>query len=70
MKGVTYFDSWKPDCSESEQTKAMEVLGGNQWFEVYSEMDKQGVVVVGGAALTVGAAGGYSQGGGHGALSP
>jgi FAD/FMN-containing dehydrogenase len=33
-------------------------------------MTKQGVVVVGGAALTVGAAGGYSLSGGHGALSP
>jgi hypothetical protein len=48
----------------------MEVLGGNQWDEVYREMTKQGVLVVGGNALTVGAAGGYSLGGGHGSMSP
>ena len=33
-------------------------------------MDRQGVLVVGGQAFTVGAAGGYSLGGGHSALSP
>ena len=70
MKDVTYFESWKPDCSQSEPTRAMEVLAGNQWGEVYTEMTKQGVIVVGGNALTVGAAGGYSQSGGHGAMSP
>ena len=48
----------------------MEVLGGDQWSDVYSLMTELGVVVVGGAAQTVGAAGGYSQAAGHGALSP
>lgn len=70
MKGVTYIDNWQSDCSDSEPRKAMEVLGGDQWFDVYSEATKHGVVVVGGNALTVGAAGGYSLGGGHSALSP
>jgi len=43
----------------------MEVLGGNQWKEIYDEMTKQGVVVVGGGSLTVGAAGGCPLGGCH-----
>ena len=48
----------------------MEVLGGNQWGEVYELMTEKEVVVVGGGALTVGAAGGFLQGGGHSANSP
>ena len=48
----------------------MQVLGGNQWGEVYKEADKQNVIVVGGNAQTVGASGGYVQGGGHGAMGP
>ena len=43
----------------------MEVLGGDQWIEVYAKMTEVGVVVVGGQAHTVGAAGGYTLGGGH-----
>ena len=38
--------------------------------EVYELMTEKEVVVVGGGALTVGAAGGYLQGGGHSANSP
>ena len=48
----------------------MEVLGGNQWTEVYEEMTKQGVIVVGGGCPTVGASGGYPLSGGHSVLSP
>ena len=70
MKGVTYDDNWQSDCIGSEPTKAMEVLGGDQWGDVYDEMTKRDVLVVGGNALTVGASGGYSLAGGHGAMSP
>ena len=48
----------------------MQVLGGNQWFEVYEKMTQEGVLVVGGAGGSVSAAGGYLQGGGHSPLSP
>ena len=47
----------------------MQVLGGDQWVDVYALMTEVGVVVVGGNAQTVGAAGGYLAGGGHGALT-
>ena len=59
MKEVTYFDNFKPDGCDVDGHKAMQVLGGNQWAEVYKEADKQNVIVVGGNAQTVGASGGY-----------
>ena len=59
------------ECETTEPPrKVMEVLGGNQWGEVYELMTEKEVVVVGGGALTVGAAGGFLQGGGHSANSP
>ena len=48
---------------------AIQVLGGDQWEQVYAEADRHGVVVVGGNAQSVGAAGGYTTGGGHSAQS-
>lgn len=39
-------------------------------MEVYEEMTDHNVLVVGGTSATVGAAGGYLQGGGHSANSP
>ena len=72
LKNVTYIEDWMPsECETPEPPrKVMEVLGGNQWGEVYELMTEKEVVVVGGGALTVGAAGGYLQGGGHSANSP
>ena len=37
MKGITYFDDWNSGCDGSESHKAMEVLGGDQWEDVYAE---------------------------------
>ena len=39
-------------------------------MDVYDQMTPLNVVVVGGSAKSVGAAGGYVQGGGHSLLSP
>ena len=71
LKNVTYFEQWSPtECDANEPPrKAMQVLGGDQWVDVNSLMTEVGVVVVGGNAQTVGAAGGYLAGGGHGALT-
>lgn len=60
MKGISYFDDWESGCDGTESTKAIEVLGGDQWEDVYAEATAQGVDIVGGHALTVSAAGGYS----------
>jgi FAD/FMN-containing dehydrogenase len=51
---------------------AMTLGAGVQWHEAYDAVQARGRVLVGGlsAAGSVGAAGGWLLGGGHGALSP
>ncbi|OQD91127.1 hypothetical protein PENANT_c001G02085 [Penicillium antarcticum] len=49
--------------------KAITMGAGVQGFEAYAAAQEAGVQVVGGECPTVGLAGGYSQGGGHSALS-
>jgi FAD/FMN-containing dehydrogenase len=49
--------------------KAVKLGAGVQFSEVYQTAKARGLVVVGGNCLTVGIAGGYSQGGGHGMLA-
>ncbi|WYZ35899.1 hypothetical protein EsH8_X_000546 [Colletotrichum jinshuiense] len=51
------------------QGKAMKVGAGTQGFEVMEAAHAAGLAVVGGECPTVGIAGGYTQGGGHSALS-
>ena len=72
LKNATYIEDWTPtECDQGEPPrKAVQALGGDQWKDVYAVATQNEVVVVGGNAQSVGAAGGYLQGGGHGALSP
>jgi FAD/FMN-containing dehydrogenase len=49
--------------------KAMKMGAGVQVFEADEAAHAQGLVVVGGNCQTVGLAGGYAQGGGHGPLA-
>ncbi|SMQ52371.1 unnamed protein product [Zymoseptoria tritici ST99CH_1A5] len=49
--------------------KAMKMGAGVQAFEAYAAAHASNVVVLGGECPTVGLAGGYTQGGGHSALS-
>lgn len=49
--------------------KAIKMSAGVQGFEAYAAADAEGLQVVGGECPTVGIAGGYSQGGGHSALT-
>ena len=49
--------------------KAMKMGAGVQGFEAYEATHAQGLVIVGGNCPTVGLAGGYTQGGGHGPLA-
>jgi hypothetical protein len=51
------------------QGKAMKMGAGVQGYEAMEAADAQGLVAVGGECPTVGVAGGYTQGGGHSALS-
>ena len=61
LKGVSYDESWTPtECeSDAQPRKVMEVLGGDQWSDVYPLMTEKGVVVIGGNAQTVSTTGGY-----------
>lgn len=47
----------------------MKIGAGVQDEEAYTALDKHNSVMVGGDCATVGAAGGYTQGGGHSVLS-
>ncbi|KAH6679766.1 hypothetical protein B0J14DRAFT_533858 [Halenospora varia] len=49
--------------------KAIKMGGGVQGYEAMAAAQRQGLVVVSGECPTVGVAGGYTQGGGHSALS-
>lgn len=51
-------------------TPAVTVVGGVAWGEVYDALNSTGYILVGAMSLTVGATGGYVQGGGHSALGP
>lgn len=58
------------DWSDEHYTgKAIKMGAGVQGFEAYDAADAQGLQVVGGECPTVGLAGGYTQGGGHSALT-
>lgn len=58
------------DWSDATYTgQAVKVGAGVQGYEILAATKARGLVVVGGECPTVGLAGGYTQGGGHSALS-
>lgn len=72
LQDMAYHENFIPSCSESavpEPVKAVTLEAGVQWYKAYEFADKHNVTLVGGADRTVGAVGGWLQGGGHGALS-
>jgi hypothetical protein len=60
------FSDWS---DEIYQGKAIKMGAGVQGYEAMAAAEAQGLVAVGGECPTVGVAGGYTQGGGHSALS-
>ncbi|KAF8970281.1 hypothetical protein BGZ46_010511 [Entomortierella lignicola] len=72
MKNFSFTDNFVPEGAPSGTTGNGAVIleSGVLWGDVYKAADKQKVVVVGGAELTVGTSGGYCQGGGHSPISP
>ncbi|CAG8890503.1 unnamed protein product [Penicillium egyptiacum] len=64
MKDISIVDYDSPNYSG----KAMKMGAGVQSFEASDAAYKAGLLIVGGNCPTVGLAGGYSQGGGHGQL--
>lgn len=67
LKGRTWHDAFQPANAPSGHPteRAVTLSAGEQWLDVYHDADAHGAIVVGGAATTVGAAGGYVLGGGH-----
>ncbi|KAH2042236.1 hypothetical protein KXW51_000440 [Aspergillus fumigatus] len=67
LKGIDWHDSFVPRGAPAavKGLPAATLQAGEQWFDVYQAAAKQGVLIVGGSARTVGAAGGYVLGGGH-----
>ncbi|PVG03844.1 FAD-binding domain-containing protein [Serendipita vermifera] len=71
LKGIEFQDNFKPNGapSNSAPLSVVHVGAGEHWWHVYKAADEHGRVVVGGAQVTVGAAGGWILGGGHSPLS-
>ncbi|KAK7060249.1 hypothetical protein VNI00_001014 [Paramarasmius palmivorus] len=73
LKEITYHDAFVPSNSNSSESfKALTFGAGVQWYEAYDAAEQNGRVIVGGSSDggSVGAAGGWMLGGGHGALAP
>ena len=68
MKAMEIFDYYKPNSS-AYIGKAVKIGAGVQADEVYRYTQDAGFVVVGSNNPSVGIAGGYTQGGGHGPLA-
>lgn len=70
MKSMSIFDYRKPaNVTPAYVGKAMKMGAGVQASEAYQYAHASGLVVVGSINPTVGLAGGYTQGGGHGPLA-
>ncbi|KAF2399368.1 FAD-binding domain-containing protein [Trichodelitschia bisporula] len=72
LKGLQWFDAWKPSVgnySVGANQTAIRIGAGMTWNEVNDIVVKRGYIVVSGAEGTVGAAGGWMGGGGHGPYS-
>ncbi len=71
MRKIVIHDSFRPLGAPSSvhATPAMTYGAGTRWLEAYQAATKHGLVVQGGTATSVGAAGGFIQGGGYGTWS-
>ena len=72
LKGIEFVDDFKPKgCSNDTGYGSAVTMGaGVQLKELYTTLGERNLTAVLGAAHTVGAAGGYIQGGGHSPLGP
>ena len=66
LKDITVIPNY---ASPHYNGPAVTIGAGVQGEEVYAALNQHNLVMVGGECATVGAAGGYTQGGGHSALS-
>ncbi|EUC60507.1 FAD-binding domain protein [Rhizoctonia solani AG-3 Rhs1AP] len=71
LKGIHFTDSFISEgCSGDESKQSAVTVGAAElWVDVYRAAEEHNVTVVGGAGYSVGAAGGWVQGGGHSPIS-
>ncbi|KAI6040855.1 hypothetical protein EDC04DRAFT_2566471 [Pisolithus marmoratus] len=73
MKDITFNAQFTPYGAPANETyQALTVGAGVQWYEAYDTVNQIGRMMVGGISSggSIGAAGGWVQGGGHSILSP
>lgn len=70
MGGIAFSETFVPEGAREGAGPAVTIEAGVQLFELYRFCHERNVTVVAGFSSTVGAAGGYLQGGGHSILSP
>ncbi|KAH7099500.1 FAD/FMN-containing protein [Auriculariales sp. MPI-PUGE-AT-0066] len=69
LRGISFNDSFTPTgCPATSASPSVTLQAGEHWIDVFRAADEHGVLVVGGAVRSVGAAGGWMLGGGHSAL--
>ncbi|KAH7887250.1 hypothetical protein F5I97DRAFT_2007649 [Phlebopus sp. FC_14] len=70
LNEITLIPDFVPQGSSAPPVSAMKFGAGAQLYKIYEFAGKHNVSAVLGACTTVGAAGGWFQGGGHGVLTP
>ncbi|CAA7271039.1 unnamed protein product [Cyclocybe aegerita] len=72
LKSMTFVPKFVPEkcTARGYGVTAITIGAGVQFDELYRFADSHGVEIVGGSDETVGAAGGFLQGGGHSSISP
>jgi hypothetical protein len=68
LKDIAYIPSYN-DATTNYDGPAFKAGAGVQVYEIYAAAHEHGLVAIGGEGRTVGAMGGYVQGGGHSPLS-
>jgi FAD/FMN-containing dehydrogenase len=65
MQNITFSDNFKPDGGDKSVGTTVTISAGVQLSKLYYEVAQKSQSVVAGMAHSIGAAGGYIQGGGH-----
>jgi FAD/FMN-containing dehydrogenase len=69
MREITVHDTFRPAGTDGPGVPAISVRAGARWLEAYQAAARHGRYVQGGGCVSVGAAGGFPQGGGFGSFS-
>ncbi|KAF9557220.1 FAD-binding domain-containing protein [Agrocybe pediades] len=70
MKSMSNSTNFVPEGCKTKGVTAITIGAGVQFDDLYAFADQNGLEIVGGTDQTVGAAGGYLQGGGHSSITP